>query len=325
MGNAEVACFANTTFVLSRIIANVAVPNFLLISGYLFFRNTESFTLRLYGEKLQRRVRSILVPYLFWNGVVILLFFVGQSVVPGLFSGNNARVCDYTPIEWVRAFWRVEGTMSPINAPLWYMRNLMVAVLLSPLLYVLLKNRAVGAVFIAAMLALWLFVPSIEREVVWLQPKFYFFFSLGGWFALHKVPFPRFRPMAVAIGVALFVLAIAGVFFYRGRVAFVAYELSLLVGALLLIYCAYHIVATKHWSVPSWLNQSYFFIFVYHFIPLALLQRLALRFLKPATNVEYFVVYFASFAAIVLLGVGLFHLLKRLFPKFTAFILGSRA
>ncbi|MBR6655222.1 MAG: acyltransferase [Alistipes sp.] len=325
MGNAEVACFANTSFVLSRVIANVAVPCYLLISGYLFFRNIESFTLRQYGEKLQRRVGSILVPYLFWNGVVILLFFVGQTIVPELFSGNNTRVCDYTLLDWVKAFWRVDGTMSPINAPLWFVRNLMVAVVLSPLLFWLLKNRVVGAIFNVTMLALWLFVPSIEREVVWLQPKFYFFFSLGAWFALHKVKVPKFRPAAIVIAGVLFVLAVTAIFFRRGRVGVLFYESALLIGSLLLMYGTYHIVKAKGWTVPAWLSQSYFFIFVYHYIPLALLQRVAVKFLKPTTNVEYFVIYFASFAVIVLLGVGLFHLLKRLFPKFTAFILGSRA
>lgn len=325
MGNAEIACFARTSFVLSKIIARVAVPNFLLISGYLFFRNMESFSLRQYGDKLQRRTRSILVPYLVWNGVVILLFFVGQTIVPELFSGNNTRVCDYTLLDWAKAFWRVDGTMSPINPPLWFVRNLMVAVVLSPLLYWLLKNRVVGAIFIATMLALWLSVPSIEREVVWLQPKFYFFFSLGAWFALHKVAIPKFRVGVFSVGLSLYALAIAVVFIGRGVMDNIAYELAILIGSILVMYLAHYLVNSRGWRMPVWLGLSYFFIFVYHYVPQALLQRVALRFLKPTTNIEYFAIYFAVFAVILLLGIGLFHLLKRLFPKFTAFILGSRA
>ena len=319
------ACFMKTSFVLSKIVARVAVPNFLLISGYLFFRNIEHFSLRLYGEKLQRRLRSVVVPYLFWNAVIILLYFVGQTVVPELFSGNNTRICDYTSLEWVKAFWRVDGTMSPINPPLWYVRNLLVAFVLSPLIYVLLKNRTIGAIFIAIMFALWFFVPAIGESVVWLQPKFLFFFSLGAWYAIHKVAVPKFKPVVVAVGIVLYVLAIAGVFVGRGKVDNISYELAILIGSLLVMYGTYYLVGTKGWHIPAWLSSSYFFIFVYHAIPLALLQRVALKFLKPATNGEYFAIYFVSFAVVLLLGVGLFHLLKRLLPKFTAFILGSRS
>ena len=317
-------CFVKTSFVLSKIVARVAVPNFLLISGYLFFRNIESFTLQLYGDKLKRRLRSVVVPYLFWNGVVILLYFIGQSVVPELFSGANTKICDYTPLEWVKAFWRVDGTMSPINPPLWYVRNLLVVFVISPLLYALLKNRGVGAVFIAIMLLLWIFVPSIEMSVVWLQPKFIFFFSLGAWYAIHKVAIPKFRPAVVVGGVVLYALAIAGVFVYRGRVDNILYELAILIGSLLVMYCACYLVGTKGWRIPSWIGSSYFFIFVYHAIPLSLLMRVALRLLKPETNGEYFAIYFGSCIVILLLGVGLFHLIKRIFPKITAIILGSR-
>lgn len=323
--NEALSCFVKTSFVLSRIVARVAVPNFLLISGYLFFRNIESFTLRLYGEKLQRRLRSVVVPYLFWNAVVLLLYFVGQAVVPELFSGNNTRICDYTPLEWVKAFWRVEGTMSPINPPLWYVRNLLVVFVLSPLIYALLKKRTIGVAFIAAMLVLWLFVPSIEKSVVWLQPKFLFFFSLGAWYAIHKVAVPKFKPAVVVVGVVLYVLAIAGVFVGRGRVDNISYELAILIGSLLVVYGAYYLVSTKDWHIPAWLSASYFFIFVYHDIPLSLVERVALKVLKPATNGEYFAIYFVSFAVVLLLGVGIFHLLKRLFPKFMAITLGSRS
>lgn len=325
MANVEVECFAKSSFLLSKIVARVAVPNFLLISGYLFFRNIESFTPRLYCDKLKRRLRSVVIPYIFWNAVVILLYFVGQSLVPQLFSGENTRVCDYTPLEWVKAFWRVDGTISPINPPLWYVRNLLVMVVLSPLVYLLLKNRVVGVLFIATMLCLWLSCLPLNRALIWLFPKFIFFFSLGAWFAIHKVAVPKFRIGVFAVGLLLYVLAIAVVFVGRGVMDNIAYEVAILVGSMLVMYLANYLAGSRGWRVPVWLGSSYFFIFVYHYVPLALLQRLALRFFKPTTDVEFFAIYFSTFAVILLLGVGLFHLLKRLLPKFTAFILGSRA
>lgn len=45
-------------------IVETCVPFFFMISGYLFFRTYQSCKWR---EKLQSRVKSLLVPYLLWN------------------------------------------------------------------------------------------------------------------------------------------------------------------------------------------------------------------------------------------------------------------
>ena len=324
MANGEVECFVKSSFVLSKIIARVAVPNFLFISGYLFFRNVDSFTPRLYCDKLKRRLRSLVVPYLFWNAVVILLYFIGQSLAPQLFSGNQTRVCDYSFVEWVQAFWRVSGTVSPINPPLWYMRNLMVMILLSPILYQVLRNRVVGALFVVTMLSLWLSCLPLNRALVWLTPKFTFFFSLGAWFALHRAEIPRFRYWVVAVGLLLYVAAIVGVFVGRGRVDNMAYEVAILVGSAITMYVAHYGVNSKGWRMPEWLSLSYFFVFVFHAIPLALSQRLMLRIFAPDNNAEYFAIYFACFVLILSLSIGVFYLLKRLFPRLVAVVLGDR-
>ena len=48
-----------------NIITRVAVPLFFVFSGYLFFYKNRSFTFGTYFMKLKKRVRSLLVPYLF--------------------------------------------------------------------------------------------------------------------------------------------------------------------------------------------------------------------------------------------------------------------
>jgi len=45
-------------------IAQVAVPLFMIIAGALFFRNYEQAK---YGQKIKKRVKTLLVPYLTWN------------------------------------------------------------------------------------------------------------------------------------------------------------------------------------------------------------------------------------------------------------------
>ena len=66
-GNAEhfptwLVCMFN---LFSEVLPRIAVPLFFIISGYLFFRS--GFMIRTYTDKLRRRVRTLLVPYILWN------------------------------------------------------------------------------------------------------------------------------------------------------------------------------------------------------------------------------------------------------------------
>ena len=322
----DVDIFLVTSFSLSKLLGNMAVPCFLFISGYLFFRNTEQFSVRLYGDKLRRRAQRLLLPYVVWNLLIILLYFVGQTLVPQLFSGTHTAVANYSVAEWFNAFWCVEGTQSPINPPLWYIRDLMVIVMFSPAIYLALRNRWVGVGFIALMLGLWLSGEAVNGAIVWLQPKNIFFFSLGAWYAIHKVEFMRFRWVTLLLGVALCVTFATGFYLCGGKwVKRLFYEETILFGSLSILYLSHFLASVKRWRVPKYLGDSYFFVYLCHYIPMALLSKVLVKLVAPTTNVEFFAIYFGSFIVILVLSVGAYHLLRRLLPKTTAFTLGGRA
>ena len=90
------------------------------------------------------------------------------------------------------------------------------------------------------------------------------------------------------------------------------------------MYLAHYLAGNRGWRVPKGLSDSYFFIYLFHYIPQALIIRVLLRVVGPTTNVEYFAIYFGSFIAIVMLSVGLFWVLQKIAPKITAFMLGNR-
>ena len=110
-------------------IAQIAVPGFFMISGYLFYRD---FTWKKLGEKWQRRIGSVLVPYILWNflyylGYVIgsrlpwMTHVVGKGVIPfDLFTAVDA-VINYT-----------------YNYVFWYLFQLILLIVLAPVLYPLL-------------------------------------------------------------------------------------------------------------------------------------------------------------------------------------------
>ena len=58
---------------VSRVLTHVCVPTFYLISGYLFFIGLEKWNGKVYLNKLKKRIKSLLVPFLIWNTICILL------------------------------------------------------------------------------------------------------------------------------------------------------------------------------------------------------------------------------------------------------------
>lgn len=61
----------------SMTFAHVSVPTFFLISGFLFVKGLEKWNWTVYKGKLNKRVYSLLIPYLIWNTIRI-----AKSLVP---------------------------------------------------------------------------------------------------------------------------------------------------------------------------------------------------------------------------------------------------
>lgn len=98
-------CYSTISTLVSNIIASIAVPLFYFISGFLFFFKTAFFSFDVYCSKIKKRAKTILIPYLCWNLFVILLLLAAESVFPGLLSGKNKLVVDYTFTDWLWSFY----------------------------------------------------------------------------------------------------------------------------------------------------------------------------------------------------------------------------
>ena len=143
----------------SEVLPRIAVPLFFIISGYLFFRS--GFMIRTYTDKLRRRVRTLLVPYILWN----LLYLIRTAFrdIPA-FSGlsHDTAQANWSLSAVLACFWDKSRGVFPVPAssyiypqdfPLWYVRDLMVMVVLAPVLYWMLKKVGWLAVVGLACLA----------------------------------------------------------------------------------------------------------------------------------------------------------------------------
>lgn len=160
---------------ISQTLVKVAVPVFFIMSGYLFFSNVKEWNLTVYRKKMLRRVKTLLIPYLIWN----LLMAVKLKT----FSWS---------MFWV--YWKPAGTQidwlgneqlmtAPANMPLWFLRDLMVVSLLTPIVYIGIRRLGfwlLGLITILYLSGICAFIPGLSAYAV-------YFFTLGAFLSVRKM------------------------------------------------------------------------------------------------------------------------------------------
>lgn len=228
---------------ISQGVANIAVPLFFLISGYLFFSDS-IFTKDDYKNKLKSRCFSLLIPYLLWN-FVPLLFVFSKRLIGGCFSGEFFSLYAYIRnIDWLHVFWNSESMTSaivgingermplsgPINYPLWYLRDLIILVILSPLIYSIIRSK-IKHVFIIVLSLLFIF--GVWPNVSILAITGVYFFSLGAYCRVNGYNFLKYIDRyRIYIGIT-FMLSYGVTIYYNGGALNNMFVLS---GSL---YCCY--------------------------------------------------------------------------------------
>lgn len=180
------------------VICNVSVPLFFFISGFLFFTEAGAWTWGTWRSKLKRRVYTLLVPYLAYNLVSAANGYLMQAIDP------TFTVAWDNPSAWpfIGELWNSTTACAgmtnilgfsmqlyyPADVPLWFVRDLMVMVLLSPAIYYLLMH---GARLYLPLVAV-LYVCGAGATLPGLSTNALLFFSLGAFFRLRGVDVVQF-------------------------------------------------------------------------------------------------------------------------------------
>lgn len=186
----------------SEVLACLCVPTFFVVSGYLFFYKTD-FDEKVYIQKLKKRFRTLMIPYLLWN--LIALLVKATKMLPifcSIFKNMGNIEFRFSLIRLFRTFFYDDGnsglfidhfqiihvtTPLPINGPMWYVRDLMVIILLTPLIYWLTKKFKYWFI-IGLAIYLYLFGHLLlpEGSYLSLVIDYMFFFSWGAYYSINK-------------------------------------------------------------------------------------------------------------------------------------------
>ena len=241
-------------------LIRVNIPGFLMLSGYLFYRN---FTPDQLAGKWKRRVHSLLIPYLLWNALYYAAYLAASylDVMQGIINRTGLA---FTLSGALRAIVKYE-----FNPVFWFMYQLLWLVLLAPVLYFFLKGVRRGALFLAALTAAvfaGVSLPELNLDAL-------LYYSAAAYAALHlrnaaEAPWNRRR---FACGAALLALGLLisrpyyTDYFVPG---IVFYQLFASVGFWLM-------VPEKRLGKIRPVMTMTFFIYAFHFVPVRFLNKAA--------------------------------------------------
>ena len=220
---------------ISQTLVKVAMPTFFVMSGYLFFANVEQFNKKIYWQKIRRRVKTLLIPYIIWN----LLMAVKLKKFH------------------LSIFWE------PANMPLWFLRDLIIVSLLTPIIYIGVKklNYWIFILFLPIyLIGIWAIQPGPNPYAIC-------FFTLGAYLSIQKINLVKvcLKMEKVAYLLTVF-LALAMVLAYPT----ITYSLLLLcfrVVSIVAVFClAHRILSRTNKRIPKTACDASYFIYLAHYV-----------------------------------------------------------
>ncbi len=300
---------------ISEGIARTAVPIFFIISGYLFFNN---FTIKTYIQKINKRFYTLFIPYVFWSLLAVFIYFILQSIPSVQHFFKNELIINYTFSEFLISTW-----VNPKNFPLWFLRDLMFLMVLSPIIYFSVKQYT--KLYFITIIILW-FIIQQPIAFSYYKAEPVFFFSLGAYISLinRNIVNMKINNMKFLLLCIIYLIVLFGkitlTMLYHTNYLFL-HKLSILLGIIVFWFLLDRYL-TKN-KLLLFLSQFTFLYYVFHEPGLKILQNAIYAFLGKTPSISmisYILLPIFMLFFLTVLGI----LMKKLIPKTTHIITGNR-
>ena len=299
-------------------LGETGVPLAFFISGYLFFASQKT-----YKEKLKSRFHSLFVPYIFWNSLILLVYVVLMWLGHPLEIARKS-IADYTWVDYLNAYWirgKIQGGNGvPLLCPYWFIRNLMILCVISPIIYYGIRKA-----WYLVLLLLTVWWVSIPHNA--MIPSSFLFFSLGATFSIRRQDLlallSRYsQSLLVAWGFISFLdillhwLHLEGAFcFHRG---------SIVLNIFVMIWIAYIITQGEVTDKMQFLSQSSFWVFTVHYPFVVFLRKSTLYIFNSSTTLTQIGMYGLFVVIVLALSIITYFVMYKIYPRFVRFSAGDR-
>ena len=221
--------------VMSETLVKVAMPTFFVMSGYLFFVNVTEWNAKTYWNKLRRRVKTLLIPYIIWN--------IAMAVKLKTFS--------------------LSIFIEPANMPLWFLRDLIIVSLLTPIIYI--GVRKLGYWLLTILLPIYL--TGVYAVQPGLTPYAVCFFTLGAFLSIRKMDLIETCMKYETSGYILTILLGIGMILTFRTPIYPSLMLCFRVVGVVAVFCiANRILSNTNKRIPPIACDASYFIYLAHYV-----------------------------------------------------------
>ncbi|MCD7714463.1 MAG: acyltransferase [Prevotella sp.] len=330
--------YRTVIYLFSEVLPRIGVPLFFFFSGFLLFFNSE-WNAATYKRKLKRRARTLLLPYFLWN--IIAIAWQGFKLLPcfaKIFPNAGKISIDWSLSAIACTFWdnsrglfvyhiddlteNITNSICPIDVPLWYVRDLMIAIICAPIVYGFIKKTGY---FLPIVLGLaWYFIHPYNVGYPHQLLTAFFFFSWGAFYSIHRTDFTTvFRKLSF-VPLLYIITAASDIITKEQAYNNYIHDFGILLGVVSAIIITASPLERGTIRVNPFLAGASFFIFALHYLILVNVGKIV--FAPFRCGSPYFLIAFYFFvpALTILICLGLYKLLRKYCPALASLLTGGR-
>ncbi len=330
--------------VTSHVIPIVAVPGFFFISGLLFFLNFDGASFDGYRKKLKSRFSSMLVPYLLWN-VIAFLPILAVNIASAIFHGQPSGYLTeffhkyswhtfydvYSLGDKTTFFGHTFRDGAPIIIPLWFLRDLIIVSICTPLIFRAIK---LGGIILPAVLFICTTL-NIRFPIPGPAVSSFFWFSAGAYFSikgLNVIEFTdKYKGAIIPASIAALVVLTAVDTWFSVPGPYLTPLCTIPLILLCFNISSYLIEKHDITTPPHLLVGSCFFIYAFHLMdfpyigtPVGFIRHILSGLMPTSSLAIRTIIHIITPLLTIGLCIGLYCISGRLLPKTTKILSGNR-
>ena len=293
--------------------ASFAVPLFFAISGYLFFYGTKEFTFSIYRQKLGRRIRTLVIPYVAWCTIAFLLH-AAVSVKNGeplpwplsldLWWGCRQIIPGYVCL----LGYSVAPVTAPVLVPLWFMRDIFMLALLAPFVRFVLRHMGWWCILLLATA----YYTHVSPNLGGISLEGPLFFCTGALCSIRGIdPLAATRRWLPVVSVFATLWLLAYVVFW-GRAHWAITDTLRALYHWNVMVVAIHVAdaASRRCPLPEGFSKSSFFLYAFHLLILFVLLNPVMSLVQNKGAATIVCAYVGCFVLTLLLSMWAFRIVS---------------